>query len=92
MSLYETVLCHFKMADSMRVDWEEELFRDDASDVSISETDSDDDDQVILLLYIQRTYVILHVRNASVNPRARGHTDARARRKGVTVLLIADAS
>ena len=76
----------------MRVDWEEELFRDEASDVYVSETDSDDDVQVILLLYIQYIDAILRIRNASVNPRARGHTDAHARRKDVTVLLVAHAS
>ena len=46
----------------------------------------------LFLLHIQRTYVILHVRNATVNQRARGQADSHARRKGAIVLLVADAS
>ena len=77
------------MSDGSSIDWEDELFGDDASEVSDTESD---DDQVIFIIYTICTYVILHVRNATLNQRARGQTDARARRKGAIVLLVADAS
>ena len=43
---------------------------------------------LFFIIYI----MYLHVRNVSVNQCARGHTDSHASRKGVIVLLVADAS
>ena len=51
---------------------------DDTSEVSDTESD---DDQVIFITHTTSTYVILHVRNATVNQHARGQTDARTARK-----------
>ena len=81
-------MCHltlFKMADGKSIDWEDDLFRDDAGKFQRLKV------MMIMLFFIIHT-VYLHVRYVSVNQCARGHTDSHASRKGVIVLLVADAS
>ena len=47
----------FKMADGKSIDWEDDLFRDDAS--KVSETENDDDH--VIFYYIYNVFVLFYM-------------------------------